>query len=307
MDILLLDFLGSVLRIATPLLFCAIGAILSERAGVFAVGLEGMMLAGAFGAAVAAYLSGNAAVGAVGSMAGGALIALIVAVVTVRLGADQMVAGLAVNVFAAGATSFLVRIVASQADAPSLQTALLTAWPIPWMSDVPFVGPLLFAQPPLTYLALALIVPLHIFLLRTPWGLMLRAVGENPAASFAAGADPNAIRMAAVIAGGAIAGLGGAVLVLQQVGTFTDGMTSGRGFLALAAIIVGRWMPWGTFVACLAFGAAEVLHLRLQMKGLPVSSYVMQMLPYLIALAVLAGLGRSVRLPAAIGVYIRRS
>ncbi|ARP80362.1 hypothetical protein CAL12_05620 [Bordetella genomosp. 8] len=306
MDMSVLDFLASVLRIATPLLFGAMGSILSERAGVFAVGLEGMMLAGAFGAALFTFLTGDAVAGIAGSMAAGAVVAAIVGVVSVRLGADQMVTGLAVNVLVAGATSFLVRTASAHAHVPSLQAALLSPWPLPVLSGLPFVGPLLFSQPPLTYLALALLAPLNFFLLRTPWGLTLRAVGENPAAAYAVGVDPNAVRMAAVIAGGAIAGLGGAVLVLQQVGTFTDGMTSGRGFLALAAIIVGRWTPWGAFAACLVFGAAEALHLRLQMSGLPVSSYVMQMLPYLIALAVLAGLGRSVRLPAGIGRYIER-
>jgi ABC-type uncharacterized transport system permease subunit len=304
MDISTFDFLGSVLRIATPLLFGAMGSILSERAGVFAVGLEGMMLAGAFGAALLTFITGNAAVGMAGSLVGGALVAVLVALVTLRLGADQMVTGLAVNVLAAGATSFLVWLVLQKTGAGSLHVALLAPWPVPGLSDMPFLGPFLFRQPPLTYLALLMIIPLHGFLEWTRWGLMLRAVGENPAAAFSVGANPNFIRAVAVISGGAIAGLGGAVLVLQQVGTFTDGMTSGRGFLALAAIIVGRWRPWGAFVACLVFGAAEAMHLRLQMTGLPVSSYVMQMLPYLIALLVLAGLGRSVKLPAAIGTYI---
>lgn len=304
MDTATLDFLSSVLRIATPLLFGAMGSILSERAGVFAVGLEGMMLAGALGAALLTFTTGNAAAGVAGSLVAGALVAMVVALVTVRLGADQMVTGLAVNVLAAGATSFLVWWVLRHTGAGSLRVTMLAPWPVPGLAHIPVLGPLLFRQPPLTYLALLMIVPLHGFLEWTRWGLSLRAVGENPAAAFSVGANPNVIRGAAVIAGGAIAGLGGAVLVLQQVGTFTDGMTSGRGFLALAAIIVGRWRPWGAFVACLVFGAAEALHLRLQMTGLPVSSYVMQMLPYLIALLVLAGLGRSVKLPAAIGGYI---
>lgn len=306
MDGSLVDFFASVLRIATPLLLGAMGSILSERAGVFAVGLEGMMLAGACGAAVISFLTGSSTAGVAGSMLCGALIAALFALVTVRLGADQMVAGLAVNVFAAGATSFIVWSVTRHAGAQSLHTPLLAPIALPGLSALPWVGTLLFTQPPLTYLALALIVPLHGFLTWTRWGLVLRAVGESPAAVFSVGGRPNAVRAAAVIAGGAIGGLGGAVLVLQQVGTFTDGMTSGRGFLALAAIIVGRWVPWSAFVACLVFGAAEALHLRLQMTGLPISSYVMQMLPYGIALTVLAGLGRSTRLPSAIGTFVGR-
>ncbi len=126
-------------------------------------------------------------------------------------------------------------------------------------------------------------------------------MGENPAAAFAGGANPLRIRALAVVASGALAGIGGAVLSLQQVGTFTDGMTNGRGFIALAAIIVGRWLPLGTMVGCLVFGAADALQLRVQGLRLPVSSYVIQMLPYLVALVVLAGLGRSARLPAALG------
>ena len=143
---------------------------------------------------------------------------------------------------------------------------------------------------------------MSLFLRRTQAGLTLRATGENPEAVFASGANPLVVRMLAVVSCGAIAGLGGAVLTLQQVGTFTDGMTGGRGYLALAALIVGRWTPWGAAAACLVFGAAEAFELRFQGFGAPVSSYIVQMAPYLIALAVLAGMGRSSKLPAAIGL-----
>jgi len=302
MDAATLDFLISALRIATPLLFAALGGILSERAGVFAVGLEGMMLAGAFGAAIAAFITGSAMLGLVASLASGACLAGVVAIVTVRFGAEQMVTGLAANIFAIGLTSFLLRSIVGRGQAPVIQVPLLQAWPVPGLSDLPWIGPLLFQQPPLTYLALLITIPMFYFLMRSQAGLTLRAVGENPQAAYAIGADPTAIRMWAVLAGGAIAGLGGAVLALQQIGTFTDAMTSGRGYLALAAIIVGRWMPFGTLVACLVFGAAEALYLRVQTIGLPISSYVVQMLPYIIAIVVLALMGRAARLPAAIGV-----
>jgi ABC-type uncharacterized transport system permease subunit len=302
MDAATLDFLVSALRIATPLLFAALGGILSERAGVFAVGLEGMMLAGAFGAAIAAFITGSAMLGLVASLTCGACLAGVVAIVTVRFGAEQMVTGLAANIFAIGLTSFLLRSIVGRGQAPVIQVPLLQAWPVPGLSDLPWIGPLLFQQPPLTYLALGITVPMFYFLMRSQAGLTLRAVGENPLAAYAIGADPATIRIWAVLAGGAIAGLGGAVLALQQIGTFTDAMTSGRGYLALAAIIVGRWMPFGTLVACLVFGAAEALYLRVQTIGLPISSYVVQMLPYIIAIVVLALMGRAARLPAAIGV-----
>jgi general nucleoside transport system permease protein len=154
---------------------------------------------------------------------------------------------------------------------------------------------------------LLLVAPLVLFLFRSRAGLTLRAVGENPLTAFAAGANPNRVRALAILAGGALAGLAGAVLSLQQVGTFTDGMTGGRGYLVLAAIIVGRWMPVGTLVACLVFGAAEALSLRVQAFSLPVSSYVIQMMPYIAALLVLALLGRGARMPAAVGQPFRQA
>ena len=298
----MIEFLGASIRIATPLLLAALGGILSERAGVFAVGLEGMMLAGAFAATVGAWACGSAAAGVALAMLGGAVIGLAVAVVAVRWRADNMVTGLAANILAFGLTSYGLRVAAGGGGRPvAIHLPPLAAWPIPGLDRIPVLGKLLFVHPPLTYLAVAGCAGLTWFLGRTQAGLALRATGENPEAVFAAGVDPLRVRMLAVIACGAIAGLGGAVLSLQQVGTFTDGMTGGRGYLALASLIVGRWAPWGAAAACLVFGAAEAFELRLQAYGVPVSSYIVQMAPYVIALAVLAGLGRSSRMPAAIG------
>lgn len=302
----MIDLLAAAIRIATPLLLAAFGGILSERAGVFAVGLEGMMLAGAFAGVVGSWLCGSIAAGIVAAMLGGAVVGGLVAVITVRYRADNMVTGLAANVFALGLTSYLLRVGSGGGPAVSIHLTPLPPWPVPGLSAIPVLGPLLFDQPPLTDLAALACVLLAIFLGRTRAGLTLRATGENPDAVFAAGLDPHRVRMWAVVACGAVAGLGGAVLSLQQVGTFTDGMTGGRGYLALASLIVGRWNPWGAAAACLVFGAAEAFELRLQTYGIPVSSYVVQMVPYLIALAVLAGLGRSTRLPAAIGRPLER-
>jgi simple sugar transport system permease protein len=292
-----IEFLGASVRIATPLAFAALGGIVSERAGVFAVGLEGMMLAGAFSGVLASHLTGSLGVGLLASALGGAVIGLVVAVATVRYGADQMVTGLAANILALGLTSFLLRGLGARGEAPVIR--------VPTLQVVP-LGPVLLRQPPLTYVAVVLGIAIAVLLWRTRAGLTLRAVGENPRAAFAAGADPLRVRAAAVVTCGALAGVGGAVLSLQQVGTFTDAMTNGRGYIALAAIIVGRWMPAGTLAACLVFGAADALQLRVQGFRLPISSYVIQMMPYAVALAVLAGLGRSARLPAAIGLPFMR-
>ena len=295
------DILAAALRIATPLLFAALGGILSERAGVFAVGLEGMMLAGAFAGVVTTHALGHVAVGLLASAVGGAALGAVVALATVRFYADQMVTGLAVNILSLGLTSFLLRGLVGHGQAPTIRVTPLPPVPIPLLADVPFLGPLLFRLPALTYVGLVLVVATVVLLQRTRAGLTLRAVGEHPTAAFAVGTDPARVRAIAVTAGAGLAGVGGAVLSLQQVGTFTDGMTNGRGYLALAAIIVGRWSPGGALVACLLFGATDALQLRVQGLRLPISSYVIQMLPYVVSLAVLAGLGRGARLPAAIG------
>lgn len=297
----MIDFLAAAIRIATPLIFAALGGILSERAGVFAVGLEGMMLTGAFAAVIGSWLTGFSLAGLIFAAIGGGLIATLVAIVTVRHRADNMVTGLTCNVLALGLTTYIMRILSGGGSPVAIHLEPLSSFAIPGLSQIPVLGPLLFIQPSLTYLALIGCAALSFLLYRTQAGLILCATGENPEAVFAAGSDPLKVRFCAVIGCGAIAGLGGAVLSLQQVGTFTDGMTGGRGYLALASLIVGRWNPWGSAVACLVFGATEALELRLQSMSVPLSSYVMQMAPYVIALAVLAGLGRSSKLPAAIG------
>jgi general nucleoside transport system permease protein len=302
----LIELLAASVRIATPLLFVALGGVLSENAGTFAVGLEGMMLMGAFGGAVATFVTKNVAAGLLASAICGAALGVVVAVATARFRADQMVTGLAVNILAFGLTSFLLRGLFG-GRAPVIVLSTLGPLAVPYLSRLPVVGEVLFRQPALTYAAFILVIPMHFFLLKTRAGLTLRAVGENPAAAFSVGTDPIRVRMAAIIAGGALAGLGGAVLSLQEIGTFTDGMTNGRGFIALAAIIVGRWMPFRVMLGCLLFGAASAVALNIQGWGLPVSSYIVQMTPYLIALAVLCGVGRAARMPAAIGKPFIRS
>jgi ABC-type uncharacterized transport system permease subunit len=299
------ELAGASLRIATPLLLAAFGGILCERAGTFAVAIEGMMLAGAFAAAVATMLAGSPAIGLFAAVIAGGLVAVVVAIATTRFGTDQMVTGLAVNLLVAGLTSYLLRELFG-GRAPIIRLPLLQAWPVPVLSELPLIGPVLFNQPALTYLALLGIVPLGLLLMHSRVGLLLRATGENPDAVFASGTDPVRVRRLSILACGGLAGLGGAALVLQQVGSFTDGMTHGRGFIALAALIVGRWAPFPVTLACLVFGLVSAVALRAQGWGLPVSSYVVQMMPYALALLALSGIGRAVRMPAAIGEAFRR-
>ena len=303
---LVIDFLSATVRIATPILMAAMGGILIERAGTFAVGLEGMMLSGAFFGVSGAYLSGSILGGLLASCIGGMLFGLIVAIATTRFDTEHMVTGLAANLLALGFTSFALRAIIGGGKAVVIHIPLLQPIPLPYLADIPIVGALLFRQPPLTYFAFLSVIAIWVFLRRTRGGLLLSASGENPLAVFAAGTDPIRMRLMALLAGGVFAGLAGAVLSLQQVGTYTDGMTGGRGYMALAAVIVGRWMPLGTLAGCLMFGATEALQLRVQSLSLPVSSYVIQMVPYLAAIFVLAGLGRTARLPAALGQPFRR-
>jgi len=303
---LTIDFLSATVRIATPSRLAAMGGILIERAGTFAVGLEGMMLSGAFFGVVGAYLSGSIVMGLLAACFGGMLFGAIVAVATTRFDTEHMVTGLAANLLALGFTSFALRTIVGRGQAPVIHIPLLQPLPIPFLADIPVIGTLLFRQPPLTYLAFVAVAAIAVFLRRTRGGLLLTASGENPLAVFAAGTDPIRTRFVALLGGGVLAGLAGAVLSLQQIGTFTDGMTGGRGYMALAAVIVGRWLPLGTLAGCLMFGATEALQLRVQAFNLPVSSYVIQMVPYLAALLVLASLGRTARMPAAIGQPFRR-
>jgi len=302
----LAELLAATVRVAAPLLFVALGAVLSESAGTFAVGVEGMMLMGAFSGAVLTFVTKNWALGLFASALSGAALALIVAIATTRFRTDHMVTGLAVNILALGLTSYLLRGLFG-GKAPVINLPTLSAIRIPWLWNLPLIGRALFEQSLLTYTAFLLVVPMHLFLKKTQAGLMLRAVGENPAAAFSAGTDPIHVRTIAIVVCGAFAGIGGAVLSLQELGTFTDGMTNGRGFIALAALIIGRWQPLWIMLACLLFGAASALAFNLQGWSLPISSYVIQMTPYLLALAVLCGIGRHARMPAAIGKAFTRN
>jgi len=197
---LTIDFLSATVRIATPILMAAMGGILIERAGTFAVGLEGMMLSGAFSGVVGAYLSGSIVMGLVAACVGGLAFGMIIAVATTRFDTEHMVTGLAANLLALGFTSFALRTVIGRGQAPVIHTPLLEPIPIPFLVDFPVLGALLFRQPPLTYLAFAAVVAIALFLRRTRGGLLLTASGENPLAVFAAGTDPIRVRFTALLA-----------------------------------------------------------------------------------------------------------
>jgi ABC-type uncharacterized transport system permease subunit len=289
--VILIAFLAQTLRIAIPYLFAAAGGTLSERAGLIALTLEGYMLGGAFCAAVASYSTGSPWLGVVAAVGGGGALALLYAVCTIRFRADQVVVGIAINLLAIGLTRFFLRLLFdSSSNSPRVPGFQVQG------SGTGFGA---LVQNPLVWLGVLGVALVAWVLYRTPFGLRVRAVGEHPAAAASVGVPVARVRYLAVALSGMLAGLGGAYLSLDQH-QFTDGMTAGRGFIALAAIIFGRWDPRRAGLACLLFAAAETLQIQLQgSQALP--SQFVEMIPYVLTIVALAGVvGRAVP-PAALG------
>ena len=255
--------LASAIGLTVPILLAASGELLAERAGVLNVGLEGMLLSGAFVSFLVVWKTGSLVAGAVAGVAAGALLAALMAVVTVDLKGDQIVAGIGINVLAIGVTTLAYdQIFGGRAEQVLVET--IPAVEIPLLSSLGGVGEALFAQDPVTYFAFLLVPVLWFVMFRTTWGLAIRSCGEEPAAADAAGVSVRLVRWATTLAAGGLAGLGGAYLAIVQLGLFRQEMSAGRGFLALAAVIFGRWHPFGVLAACVVFGAADALQLRLQ-------------------------------------------
>lgn len=292
-------FLAAAVRVATPLLLAATGETISERAGVINLGLEGMMLAGALAATLGATASGPWTGVALAVLAGMAIAAGF-ALITVAAGADQIIAGTAVTLAAVGLTGTIYRQAYGTSGA-GLGLPTLQPLPLPALNHIPIVGRALFDQPAPTYLALLAIPLVWWVLFRTRLGLALRATGEAAALARAAGVRTRLIRTGAAIVGGGFAGMAGATLVLAQVGTFAEKMTAGRGYVAIAIVVLGRWHPAGIAVAALLFGAASALQFVFQSMGLSVPYQLFLMLPYLLTLLALGGAVGRVSAPADLG------
>ena len=286
-----LAFLTQTVRIAMPYLFASAGGVLSERSGLIGLGLEGYMLLGAFCAALGSYFTGSPWAGVAAGIVGGASLALLYALCSVRYKADQVVVGVAINLLAVGITRFFLRFTfGSSSNSPRIPGFKVTE------SGVGFLA---LMQNPLIWMGLLAIPVVGWLLYRTPFGLRIRAVGEHPGAARSVGIPVARVQWMAVALSGAIAGIGGAYLALDQH-QFTDQMTAGRGFIALAAIIFGRWDPPRIGFACLLFAAAETFQIRLQGVSFIPSQFV-EMIPYLLTIVALAGVvGRAVP-PAALG------
>ena len=299
-DTALLDgFLSAAVRVATPLLLAALGEMLAERGGVINLGVEGAMLAGALAAALGAS-AGGAWAGLAASGAAGMLLAAVFALATIGARADQIIAGTATTLLAVGITGAVYQAAFGSAGA-GLSLPTLAPMPVPGLSAVPVVGPAFFNQPVTTYIALMAVPLCWWFLFRTRTGLALRAAGESPQHARAAGVPVRRLQFAATITGGVLAGLAGGTLVLAQVGTFAERMTAGRGFIAIAIVVLGRWHPVGVLGAALFFGAATALQFVFQAMGLAVPFQLFLMLPYVLTLLLLAGLVGGVKAPAALG------
>jgi ABC-type uncharacterized transport system permease subunit len=301
MDPLLLigGFLAAAVRVATPLLLAATGETVTERSGVINLGLEGTMLAGALAATIGA-TSWGAWSGVLCAVLAGMLLAAIFALIAVGARADQIITGTAVTLAAIGLTGTIYRQVYG-AEGAGLTIPTLAPLSIPWLSRIPVLGPAFFDQPAPTYLAFAALPLIWWVFFRTRLGLALRATGEAAAMARAAGVRTNLIRAGSTIVGGGFAGLAGASLVLAQVGTFTERMTAGRGYVAVAIVVMGRWHPTGVALGALLFGVATALQYLFQTLGLEAPYQLFLMLPYLLTLLALAGAVGRVRAPGDLG------
>jgi len=293
------QFLEASVRTATPLALAALGEVLVERSGVINIGLEGAIIAGAFGALVGAG-TGSVALGFAAAIGAGAIMGTVAGAFIAWLRADQIVTGTAISLLGLGVTGTLYRTMYGATGA-GLTIPTLGSAPVPVLSAIPWIGSALFAQPITTYLVYLLFPLLWWLLFRTHSGLALRACGDNPAAAIAAGIGARRIQFAALIAGGACGGLAGGTLVLAQSGTFIEGMSAGRGFIAIAIVVLGRWHPIGAVLAALLFGAAMALQYLLQAMGWSISYQLVLATPYVLTLLALAGLAGRAAAPAALG------
>ncbi|HEY2865179.1 MAG TPA: ABC transporter permease [Casimicrobiaceae bacterium] len=288
------------LAAGTVLIFAALGELVTEKAGVLNLGVEGMMLVGAVAAFIVADETGRGWLGALVGTAAGAGVALIFAVLTLSLMANQVATGLALSLFGTGLSAFAGIDHVGHVIEPIVPLAL------PWLSELPVVGRLLFAHSPFVYLSLALFACVQWFLFHTRAGLVLRAIGESPRSAHAIGHPVLAVRYAAVAFGGACAGLGGAYLALAYSPLWNEGITAGRGWIALALVVFANWKPWRVLAGAYLFGAVTLVQFQAQAMGIAVPSQFLAMLPYAATIAVLALISRdatAIRLnaPASLG------
>jgi len=297
----LVGMLGTTLISATPIALAALCGVMSERAAVVNIAIEGIMLTCAQTAVVAATLTQNLYIGLIVAILTGAVIAAIHAVLVIRFKVDQIVSGTAINIFATGATAFIAKFYLQKDINLLNNSGTFPTIIIPGLSKIPILGPVFFDNDLIFYITVMLVVVVHFLLFYTPWGLRTRAVGEHPKAADTLGINVYLMRYVNVILGGMIAGVGGAYFTIGSVGRFDQDMTNGKGFIGLAAMIFGNWNPIGAYLASLLFGFADSLQLKMQILSIPIPSEFLAMAPYIVTIIVLTGvIGRAIP-PAADG------
>lgn len=293
--LVLIAVLRSTLRQSTPITLGALSGLFCERVGVINIAIEGMMLTAAYMGYMTNVMSGNLILAVIVAVLSGGLMALLHAWLSIHFKVDQIISGTVINILAVGLTGYFYQ--------PGTVTkGKLQSVEVPLLADIPIVGDVFFDNGPLTYAAVVLVFVVNVILFRTRWGLRMRAVGEHPRAADTLGIDVFRMRYTNVVIGGMLAGLGGAYLTLEAVGSFERMMTNGRGFISLAAMIFGKWTPFGGWAAALLFGAANAVQTQIQFSGnVTIPHQFIGMLPYLLTVVVLAGFGGRARPPAAIG------
>ena len=297
----IVDMLARMVRLATPITLGALAGILCERSGVINIAIEGVMLTGACIGFIAALLSGSAWIGLLAAILAGGVIVMLHALLSIRFKTDQIISGTVINILAVGVTGFLRNNVILGLQESGHTGHALPALPIPLLSSIPVLGPILFNHQPIAYSMLILVPLLSLLLFRTPWGLRTRAIGEHPRAADTMGINVNRLRYINVFFSGLVAGLAGAWFSLEATFSFDDLMTNGKGFIALAAMIFGKWTPFGAMGGALIFSSADALQIKIQGFNFDLPAQFLQMLPYVITIIVLAGIIGRARPPAAVG------
>lgn len=298
--------LQGALLLSVPLIFGAMSGVLSERSGVINIAIEGQLLAGAFMSGVIASLTQNTWAGLLIAPFAGMAISWLLAVFAIKYGIDQVVLGFVLNVLVIGLTGFLYKKLLIPYQSTWNAGGTFAPIEIPILAKIPVIGPIFFAQSIIVYLMYVVVIVIHIALFKSKWGLRTRSVGEHPTAAESVGIDVNKVRFRNVLIAGAVAGLGGAFFTLGAVGAFSKEMTAGKGFIALAALIFGRWSPLGAVAAALIFGFADNLQGILTITGTPIPSEFMLMAPYVATIIAVSGFVGRVRAPAADGIPYKR-
>jgi len=302
----LTGMLQAAVLLAVPLIFGSMAGLLCEKSGVINIAIEGQLLFAAFISAVVASLSQNLLWGLISAPIAGAAVSWILAYFSIRFQVDQVILGFVINVLVLGLTNFFYTVLLVPYESTWNAAGSFSAIPIPVLSKIPIIGPILFNQTIIVYLMYVIVTVIQIALFKSKWGLRTRAVGELPIAADSVGIDVNKLRFRNVMIAGAVAGIGGAVFTIGAVGVFSQSMTAGAGFIALACLIFGKWSPKGALIAALFFGFTNSLQSNLSIAGVPIPSEFMLMIPYLATVVAVSGLIGRVRAPAADGIpYLR--